>query len=183
MRPSFLTPMWTSSPGARAGRGRPRRWSGRYGPGGSSHGEPAPQRRWSEAWPGGSRADGDPGGGAAERLAPDAPGRPGAHGGTDAAARTVSQPSWALRLIAGQPLVGRGARHPRALGRLSGGPAQLGDALDQQQPTKLGQASITMAMRVPLPARGFDNPSRPRGPSTVNNPPGNYTSCCVPEVA
>jgi hypothetical protein len=60
----------------------------------------------------------------------------------------------------------------RALG---GGPAQLGDALDQQQLTELGQASITMGHEGPLPARCFDNPSRSRGPSTVNNPHGNYT--------
>jgi hypothetical protein len=88
---------------------------------------------------------------------------------------TVSQPGLSVLPVAGQPLVGRGSRHPQALGGLGGRPAELGDALDQQQPTELGQPRISMGHEGPLPARGFDNPSRPRRPSTANNPHGNYS--------
>jgi hypothetical protein len=87
----------------------------------------------------------------------------------------VGQAGRAVGAVAAQPLVGGGPRHPQGLGGLGWGPAQLGDALDQQQPTELGQASISMGHEGPLPARGFDNPSRPRGPSTVNNAAGNYS--------
>src|SRR4030095_15577803 len=72
--------------------------------------------------------------------------------------------------IAAQPFVGGGSRHPQALSGLGGWPAQLGDALDQQQPTEVGQPSISMGHEGPLPARCFDNPSRPRGPSTETTP-------------
>jgi hypothetical protein len=75
----------------------------------------------------------------------------------------------------GQATCRRWPATPQALGRLGSWPAELGDALDQKQPTEVGQASISMGHEGPLPARGFDNPSRPRGPSTVNNPHGNYT--------
>ena len=87
----------------------------------------------------------------------------------------VGQPGRAVGPVAGQPLVGGGPRHPQALGRLGSWPAELGDALDQKQPTEVGQASISMGHEDPLPARGFDTPSRPRGPSTVNNPHENYS--------
>jgi len=87
----------------------------------------------------------------------------------------VGQPSPALGAVATQPLVGGGPRHPQRLSRPGRRPAQLGDALDQQQPAELGQASITMGHEGPLPARCFDNPTRSRGPSTVNNPRGNYS--------
>jgi hypothetical protein len=72
-----------------------------------------------------------------------------------------------LRHGGGQAICGRSIATPQALGGQRGRPAQLGDALHQQQPTELGQAALAWAMRVPLPARCFDNPSRSRGPSTV----------------
>jgi hypothetical protein len=90
-------------------------------------------------------------------------------------AAAVGQASLTMLAVAAKPLVGGGPRHPQALGGLGGRPAQLGDPLHQQQPTELGQASITMGHEGPLPARRFDNPSRSRGPSTVNNPRGNYS--------
>ena len=114
----------------------------------------------------------DPGDGGAEQPAPDGPGRLAGHGGSDAAARTgrPARPDHAGG--SGPATCRRWPATPQALGRLGGWPAQLGDALDQQQPTELGQASISMGHEGPLPARGIDNPSRPRGPSTVNNPTG-----------
>jgi pimeloyl-ACP methyl ester carboxylesterase len=87
----------------------------------------------------------------------------------------VGQPSLPVLAIAAQPLVGRGPRHAQGLGGLGWGPAELGDALDQQQPTELGQAGTTMGHEGPLPARSLNSPSRSRGPSTVNNAAGNYT--------
>ena len=87
----------------------------------------------------------------------------------------IGQPGRAVLTVAAKPLVGGGPRHAQGLGGLDGGPAQLGDALDQQQPAELGQAGITMGHEGPLPARSLNSPSRSRGPSTVNNPHGNYT--------
>jgi hypothetical protein len=87
----------------------------------------------------------------------------------------VGQPGLAVGTVAAQPLVGRGPRDAQGLGGLGWGPAQLGDALDQQQPTELGQPTITMGHEGPLPARSLNSPSRSRGPSTVNNAAGNYT--------
>src|SRR5215204_2593782 len=76
----------------------------------------------------------------------------------------VGQPGLAVGAVAAKPLVGRGPRDAQGLGGLSWGPAELGDALDQQQSTELGQPRITMGHEGPLPARGVDNPSRSRDP-------------------
>src|SRR5918993_5387783 len=63
----------------------------------------------------------------------------------------VDQPGLAMLTVAPQPFVGGGPRDPKGLGGLGRWPAQLGDALDQQQPTEVGQASISM---------GHEGPSR-----------------------
>jgi hypothetical protein len=96
-------------------------------------------------------------------------------GATMRSRAAVGQPGLAVGAVAAKPLVGRGPRDAQGLGGLGWGPAELGDALDQQQPTELGQAGITMGHEGPLPARSLNSPSRSRGPSTVNNAAGNYS--------
>jgi hypothetical protein len=72
-------------------------------------------------------------------------------GATMRSRAAVGQPGLAVGAVAAKPLVGRGPRDAQGLGGLSWGPAELGDALDQQQPTELGQAGISM---------GHEGPSR-----------------------
>jgi hypothetical protein len=117
----------------------------------------------------GALAVAPPGGQDATDLA----GRPGVAAAAGSRA-PIGQPGSALGAIASQPLVGGRPGYPKALGGLGWWPAELSDALHQQQPAELGQPRITMAHEGPLPARSLNSPSRPRGPSTVNNPHGNY---------
>jgi hypothetical protein len=135
----------------------------------------ARQRWWSGTWRGGSRAGGGPGAAPAGGQHPTDLGSGQGVGAVMGSRGAVGQSGLTPGSGRGPATCRRSPATPQALRRLGRGPAQLGDALDQQQPTELGQPRISMGHEGPLPARCFDNPSRSRGPSTVNNARGNYT--------